>query len=105
MGSHTSRNHLTLLFFEPINTIHAHEIKKPHRLGMGFQKSAEASRRYSFSGQDKLLKEMWRKGDGASRLDTLEQLVATLVILAGLLRHFEFFHIWIMDGFTGTSKE
>ena len=48
---------------------------------------------------------MWRKGDGASRLDTLEQLVATLVILAGLLRHFEFFHIWIMDGFTGTSKE
>ena len=53
MGSHTSRNHLTLLFFEPINTSHAYEIKKPHRLGMGFQKSAEASRRYSFSAQDR----------------------------------------------------
>jgi hypothetical protein len=54
MESRTSRNHLTLLFFEPVNASNMDEMKKSHQLGTDFQEFAEVSRRYCFSAQDRV---------------------------------------------------
>ena len=53
MGSRTSRNHLMLLFFEPVNASHMDEMGKSHQLGTDFQEFAEVSHRYCFSVQDR----------------------------------------------------
>lgn len=57
-----------------------------------------------FRSKIDLLKEMWREGDGAGRLDAIKQLIARLAILIDLLRHLKLFCIKIVNCSLGVGE-